>query len=127
MAMYSIYCMLIKIMLSTYRLSVPECSYYIATMLVIMFYFLSRCASVDIFKIPKDAQWDLLLRCMWGILSDVLLFVAFEFTSFSKAFCIFFTNTLMAPFLSYCILGEPVKKWDIIAVICGFVGMLMLV
>ena len=92
-----------------------------------MFYLLAKLQRVDIFNIPKNAQFDLLLRCIFGVLSDVLLFVAFEFTSFSKAFALFFTNTLMAPFLSLAILGEPVKMWDIIAIVLGFCGMLMLI
>ena len=68
-----------------------------------------------------------MFRCIFGVLSDVLLFAAFEFTSFSKAFSLFFINTLMAPFLGQAILGEPIKKWDIIGILCGFGGMLMLV
>lgn len=67
------------------------------------------------------------MRCVFGVLSDVLLFVAFDFTSFSKAFALFFTSTLLAPFLGRAILGEPIKKWDIIAIVCGFCGMLLLV
>ena len=114
-------------MLSTYHLSVPEVSYYIAVFLVLMFYMFARSQKVDIFGVPKEAQWDLLIRCLYGVLSDVLLFVAFEFTSFSKAFCIFFSNTLMAPFLSRAILGEPIKKWDIIAILCAAVGMFMII
>ena len=127
MALYSVYCMLIKIMLTSYQLTVPELSYYIAVFLVIMFYLFARIQKVDILKIPKAAQFDLLLRSMFGVLSDILLFIAFEFTSFSKAFALFFTNTLMAPFLSRAILGEPIKMWDIIAILCGFGGMLLLV
>ena len=126
-SLYSIYCMLIKVMLNSYHLSVPELNYYISLFLVIMFYFFAKQQRVDIFGVPKEAQFDLLLRCIFGVLSDVLLFVAFEYTSFSKAFCLFFTNTLMAPFMSKAILGEPVKKWDIIGILCGFGGMLMLV
>ena len=33
----------------------------------------------------------------------------------------------MAPFLGKAILGEEVKTWDIIGILCGFSGMLMLV
>ena len=33
----------------------------------------------------------------------------------------------MCPFLAMCILGERIKLWDIIAVVLGFVGTLMLV
>lgn len=126
-AMYSIYCMLIKLMLGSYQLSVPEINYYISLFLVGMFYLFAKQQRVDIFNVPKEAQIDLLLRCIFGVLSDVLLFVAFEYTSFSKAFCLFFTNTLMAPFLGKAILGEPIRKWDIIGILCGFSGMLMLV
>ena len=126
-ALYSIYCMLIKIMLSSYKLSVPEINYYISLFLVLMFYAFAKQQRVEIFNVPKEAQKDLLLRCIFGVLSDVLLFVAFEKTSFSKAFCLFFTNTLMAPFLGKAILGEPIKKWDVIGILCGFGGMLMLV
>ena len=125
--LYSIYCMLIKVMMSTYLLSVSELNYYIAIILVIKFYMLARYQKIDVLSIPKTAQFDLLLRCVFGVLSDVLLFVAFEFTSFSKAFSLFFTSTLLAPFLGRAILGEPIKKWDIIAISMGFGGMLMLV
>ena len=125
--LYSVYCMLIKVMLTEFHLSVPEVNYYISLCLVALFYIFVRQQKVDIFSVPKSAQKDLILRCIFGVLSDVLLFAAFEFTSFSKAFCLFFTNTLMAPFLGKAILGEPIKKWDIIGIICGFGGMLMLI
>ena len=126
-ALYSVYCMLIKILLTSYQISVPEINYYISLFLVIMFYAFARQQRVDIFNVPKEAQKDLLLRCIFGVFSDLLLFMAFEKTSFSKAFSLFFTNTLMAPFLGKAILGEPIKKWDVIAILCGFAGMLMLV
>lgn len=126
-SLYSVYCMLIKIMLTSYQLSVPEINYYISLFLVVMFYLFAKQQHVDIFNVPKAAQKDLLLRCVFGVLSDVLLFVAFEKTSFSKAFCLFFTNTLMAPFLGRAMLGEVVKKWDVIGILCGFAGMLLLI
>ena len=124
---YSVYCLLIKILLSHFSLTVPEINYYISLCLVVMFFFYAKSQRIDIFSVPKGAQKDLLLRCIFGVFSDVFLFAAFEFTSFSKAFCIYFTSTLMAPFLSRAILGEHIKKWDIFGIICGFAGMLLLV
>ena len=41
-ALYSVYCMLIKIVLGSYVLSVPELTYYISLILVVMFYFFAR-------------------------------------------------------------------------------------
>lgn len=53
--LYSIYCMLIKVMMSTYLLSVSELNYYIAIILVIKFYMLARYQKIDVLSIPKTA------------------------------------------------------------------------
>ena len=53
--LYSIYCMLIKVMMSTYLLSVSELNYYIAIILVIKFYMLARYQRIDVLSIPKTA------------------------------------------------------------------------
>ena len=37
------------------------------------------------------------------------------------------TSTLMSPFFARVILGERIKKWDIISIMFGFSGMLILV
>lgn len=67
------------------------------------------------------------LRCFTGCLCDLLMFLACQFTSYSKGFCLFMTNTLYCPFLAYFMLGEPVKTWDIIGITFGFTGMILLV
>lgn len=54
-ALYSVYCMFIKIAMSTYQLSVPEINYYIALWLVVMFYIFARQQKLDIFNVPKEA------------------------------------------------------------------------
>ena len=77
--------------------------------------------------VPQKAQTSMVMRCLVGFFSDVLLFVAFEYTSYAKAFCIFFTNTLMTPFLARYMLGEKIKKWDIIGIVFGFAGMILLI
>lgn len=60
-------------------------------------------------------------------MSDVLLYMAFEYTDYSKAFCLFFTNTLMIPFLAKCLLKEQIKLIDIVALVFGFTGMILMV
>ena len=67
------------------------------------------------------------IRCTTGCACDLLLFFAYQYTSYSKAFCLFFTNTLYCPFLATYILNEKVKTWDIIGIIFGFTGMMLLV
>ena len=95
--------------------------------MVFTLYAFSKYYHQDIFNIAKGAQFDLAAKAVWGFLSDILLFIAFKYTAYSKAFCLFFTCPLMCPFLARCIIGEQVKRWDIVAICLSFVGMLMLV
>ena len=55
------------------------------------------------------------------------MFVAFQYTTYSKAFCLFYTNTFFNPFLAYYMIGEPLKKWDFVGISVGFVGMILLI
>ena len=67
------------------------------------------------------------MRIFAGFLSDVVLYSAFQYTSYSKAICIFFTNTLMIPFFGRCILKEKIKKTDCCAILIGFAAMIMII
>ena len=60
-------------------------------------------------------------------MSDIFLYMAFAYTNYSKAICIFFTNTLMLPFFARCILKEKILKWDVIGISVGFVGMILII
>ena len=62
-----------------------------------------------------------------GYFSDIFLFVAYVYTSYSKCQCIFFTNTLMIPFFAKCILNENIKKVDIVAILLSFIGMILII
>ena len=41
-SLYTVYCMLIKMMLGAFQLTVPEITYYVSLHLVIIFYFFAR-------------------------------------------------------------------------------------
>ena len=62
-----------------------------------------------------------------GFFSDILLFVGFTYTNYSKGICLFFTNTLMIPLFASCILKEKIKKVDIVAILLSFVGMFLII
>ena len=67
------------------------------------------------------------MRCLGGFLSDIFLYMAFEYTNYSKAICIFFINTLLIPFFARCILKEKVMKWDVFGILVGFAGMILII
>ena len=78
-------------------------------------------------NMPSELIYPMIIRVLGGFFSDVLLFMAFEYTTYSKSICLFFTNTLMIPFFGRCILDEPVRSYDIFAIIIAFGGMLMII
>ena len=67
------------------------------------------------------------MRVLGGFLSDVLLFAGFNFTNYSKALCLFFTNTLMIPFFARIIVKEKILKWDFVGILIGFIGMVLVI
>ena len=106
--------------------------------MAIMFFVSSRINSVkdekgnvlgpvDLLDIDPSVYWPLTGRVFFGFCSDIFVFLAYSYISFSKTTCTFFTNTLMIPFFAACFLGEPIKFTDIIAIVAGFVGMILVI
>jgi hypothetical protein len=89
-------------------LNVPELYYYIQIIGVFFFLILTRIQGVDILgEVNRPGvKTDLFIRVFCGSFADVCLFLAFGYTNYSRAFCIFFTNNLMLPFMAKWILGE---------------------
>ena len=79
------------------------------------------------FAIPEKMRGALLVRIIFGFFSDILLYMAFVYTSYSKAMCIFFLNTLMTPFFATCIIKEKLNKLDLIGILFGFFGMVLII
>jgi drug/metabolite transporter (DMT)-like permease len=125
--LFSFYCLLVKISLYKFNIGVAELVYMISCWAAPGFFLLAKLQKQDVLLIPGSSQSDLFWRCFYGVLCDVLMFVSYEYISYSKGFCLFMTNTLIAPFLASWMLKEPVKKWDMIGIMLGFLGMLCLV
>jgi drug/metabolite transporter (DMT)-like permease len=116
-----------KITMRAFNLNVPELMYYTAVILIGPFYWVVRSYKKDVLGVHSKDVENLVKRIICGFLADSLLFAAMNTTSYSRAFCLFFTNTLMSPFIASRMLGQPIKKWDIVGIIIGFLGMLMIV
>jgi drug/metabolite transporter (DMT)-like permease len=124
---YSIYTLTVKICLVTFTLNVPEVSYYISFIMVGMFYILAKRSEVNILAIKSEIKVDLFLRTLFGFAADLLLFVAFTYTTYSRANCIFFAHPMMLPFFAKALVGEKIKTWDLIGIVLGLSGTLLLV
>jgi drug/metabolite transporter (DMT)-like permease len=124
---FCVFALLSKLALEKFLLSVPELCYLISCTTVPVFLIFTFVFKQNVFNIPRECQSDLFWRSVTGVFCDVFLFLAYEYTNYSKGFCLFWAGGLVVPFLAYWIIGEPVKKWDIIGISSGIVGMLLIV
>lgn len=124
---YAIYCLGVKVTMKNFNLNVPELMYYCSLILILPFYTLVRLFKQDVLGVLAEDQINLTKRILAGFVADSLLFAAMNMTSYARAFALFFTNTLMSPFIAKSMLGEKVKNWDIVGIIIGFIGMLLIV
>lgn len=81
----------------------------------------------DLRTIPNNVYATVVKRVFFGVVTDVLVNMSFEYTSYSKGMCILFLNTIMIPFFASCILGDKVRKLDIVAIIISFIGMFLII
>ena len=125
--LYTFSALLIKVQMADYHISAQELLYYTSVMVLVLFYANIRSKGLDLLQISEGMLTPLFFRVAGGFFADVLLYMAFEYTSYSKAICIFFTNTLMIPFFARLLLKEPILKADVGAIIVGFVGMMLIV
>ena len=124
---YAFYCLGVKVSLNKFTLNVPEIMYYYSVMSVPWFYVALRINKINLLGIEHEDRGTFVKRILVGFAGDSLLFVAMGMTSYSKAYCLFFTNTLMSPFLAKWMVDERIKTWDIVGIVFGFIGMLMMV
>ena len=78
-------------------------------------------------ELPPARYLDMFFRVLAGFLSDILVFIAYSYTSQSRVICIFFSLSLMVPFMAVIILKESINKFDIIGIIIGFIGMMLVI
>jgi len=124
---YAFYCLGVKVVMKRFTLSVPELIFIRSLILIAPFYLVVKKFKQDHLAITAEDQSHLAKRVIYGFISDALLFVSITMISYSKGFCLFFTNTLMGPFIARAMLGEEIKKWDMIGIAFGACGMLMIV
>ena len=101
--------------------------YYFSLVTVVFSVASTKYYKEDLLDLEPSVYKGVIGRFTMGFFSDILLFIAFTYTNYSKGICIFFTNTLMIPFFARCFLKEPIKKVDIVAILISFVGMVLII
>ena len=127
LVIYSFQTLMIKIVQKNNRISPQELLYYFSIVTCVLSYATTKVYKEDLTKLEPSTYKAVIGRFITGYFSDIFLFVAYLYTSFSKCQCIFFTNTLMIPLFAKCMLNEKIKKVDVVAILISFVGMILIV
>jgi drug/metabolite transporter (DMT)-like permease len=101
--------------------------YYFNLVTLLLMWLSSKLHRQDIADIPAHLRLPLLKRVAGGFFSDILLYMAFRYTNYSKAICIMLTQNIMIPFVAQCFLSDAIRRSDIIISAVSFVGMVLIV
>ena len=85
----------VKVAMQEYAITTQELMYYVSLVSAILFFIQSKCltengsddklAAVDLFNVPSGLIGAVLGRAVMGFFSDVLTFLAYNYTSYSKS------------------------------------------
>ena len=128
--LYSVMSLLIQCTMKWYSVSPFENTYYQNIVFTLCFYGSTKAYRKDLMSedsLPPARYLDMFYRVLTGFLSDIILYIAYAYTSQSKAICIFFSLSLMVPAMGFVILKEKINKGDIIGILLGFGGMLLII
>ena len=119
--------MVMKLNQELHEASGPETYYYMSLFKLPLFSLVLKLSKQDPLEVRPDMRIFVLLRVLAGGMTNCLLFIAFQFTAFSKATTILFTNSLLLPFFAYLLNKEPIQKSDVAGILLAFAGMLLVV
>ena len=91
MLIFALNTLLIKITTQKFNLTTQELMYYFNLVTLFLMWVSSRIHEQDITDIPSELRLPLLKRVAGGFFSDILLYMAFRYTNYSKAICIMLT------------------------------------
>lgn len=92
---------------------------FIALLINIMYIY---CHGINFFSIPRNNVKYLLVRGFTGFVGLACAFTALRLLTISQATVIFFTNPFFTTFLAFVILKERLVLCDVLAMICGLIG-----
>ena len=105
----------------------------IANLFLVRYYYLIIPGSgskeelpADVIDLPSSWRKLCVLRAVFGSLALWAFFSSVKYTSISKANILFFTGPLYVPFLAYFFIGEQISKIDVLALLMGFIGIIMI-
>ena len=79
----------------------------------------------DIFKVPKEARFPIILRGIFGFTSNIAGTIAMRLIPLAKATVCFYTNPIFIAFFGWLLLKEHITGFDIIGIVATFIGVVI--
>ena len=106
-------------------ISVFEILYWKSLTMMVFNYFLTRSFGVFVFDIPVKYRNIIVFRACIGITGVGGYWAAIQYIPLSVAACIIQTTPIWASILSYFLLKEAISKYQILAMISAFAGVIV--
>ena len=103
-----------------------ESMYWVSLILLPIFYMALKYFRAEFFPIPEKIRFTFIMRCMFGMLSNVAYIASLEYISFSEATVIFWTCPVFTTICARYMLQEKLSNFDWAAVVFAFLGILMI-
>lgn len=108
------------------NISVYEAVYWEAFLLNILNLLNAWWNNKSVIDIPQHCRKFAVLRALFGATAFMCSFAAVKYISISKSAVLVCTSTLYIPFLAQYFLGEQFKRFDIISLLLGFLGIVLI-
>ena len=108
------------------NITVYEIVYWKSLFMNIANLILAFYCGVSVIDLPRDCRVLAILRAFFGGVALCCTFASIQYISISKANILYFTAPLYIPFLARYFLNEPISHIDIIALACGFAGIIIM-
>lgn len=108
------------------KLTSFEIVYWEATFMIIANLITAKFCGHSVIDLPSDLRKLAVLRAFFGGIAFMCSFAAVQYIPMSKANVLCCTGTLYIPFLAKYFLGESFKRIDIVALFCGFCGIILM-
>ncbi|CDW78748.1 membrane protein [Stylonychia lemnae] len=124
---YSFGNLLFMYIVKNYQVSSFEILFWASFIMLFSFFIHSQIAGQDLLDIKVGFKKFLICRILFGTMNDGLLYLSYNYLTYSKATTIQFGGSFIVPFLSYYFLGDKIQKEHLIFIFLGFLGILFMV
>ena len=124
--MFTASAFLLKYFYLNSQISTYEFTYWNSIVMGALNLFLFKTYQKDHMLVRDDMRSTLIIRSICAFLGTTGFYLALQYTDLSKATALYWTNPMITAVLSYFIINESLSFIDWLAILCSFIGILII-